>query len=66
MTRRGSAEPSSAIRLKIYTSDYAELDARAVIDGVYSRALNPDQYLVLLLEGKQLSNDDDAMKRCGR
>ena len=56
----------TAMRLKIYEKDdYTELDTNQVIDGVYNRALNPDQYLVLLHESKQLSNDDDAIKRCG-
>ena len=53
------------MRLKIYTRDYAELNAQEVIDGVYNKVLDPDQYLVLLHEGKQLSNTDDAIKRCG-
>ena len=54
------------MRLKIHErDDFTELDTNQVIDGVYNRALNPDQYLVLLDEGKPVSNDDDAIKRCG-
>ena len=54
------------MRLKIHgKNDHTELDTNQVIDGVYNKVLDPDQYLVLLHEGKQLSNSDDAIKRCG-
>ena len=54
------------MRLKIHgKNDHTEPDTNQVIDGVYKKVLDPDQYLVLLHEGRQLSNTDDAIKRCG-
>jgi len=55
------------MRLKIYTRDYAELDACEVIDGVYRKELNPNQYLVLLQkDSKVVSDESDAITQRGR
>ncbi len=66
LTRQKPAEPSTVMRLKIYTNDYVELDAGEVIDEVYKKKLNPNQYLVLLQnDSKVVSDESDAITQRG-
>ena len=54
------------MKLKMYTSDYAELDAREVIDRVYKKELNGNTYLVLLQNDSEvLSDESDAITQRG-
>ena len=54
------------MRLKIYTRDSEELNAQEVIDGVYKKKLNGNQYLVLLQNDSEvLSDESDAITQCG-